>query len=130
MTVLADTSALYALLDRNDIRHTQAAEAFPGLLGSEGLVTHNYVVVETTALVQHRLGAAAARRFLDDLVPSLSISWVDEDLHRAAVDRLLRGRRKVSLVDWVSFELMRRLKIGRAFAFDPDFEAQGFRTVT
>lgn len=129
MTVLTDTSAL-ALLDRNDIRHAQAAEAFPGLLGSEGLVTHNYVVVETTALVQRRLGAAAARRFLDDLVPSLSILWVDEDLHRAAVDRLLGGRRKVSLVDWVSFELMRRLKISRAFAFDPDFEAQGFRTVT
>jgi predicted nucleic acid-binding protein len=33
----------------------------------------------------------------------------------------------VSLVDWTSFELMRRKGIETALAFD-DFERQGFRT--
>ena len=56
--------------------------------------------------------------------------FVDEDLHRAAVTALLAGvRRRVSLVDWVSFELMRRRRIERAFAFDRDFERQGFEAV-
>ncbi|MDQ6909249.1 MAG: hypothetical protein M3Z84_00445, partial [Actinomycetota bacterium] len=58
-------------------------------------------------------------------------SVIDLAFRRVAVGSLLAaGRRDVSLVDWVSFELMRRLKITRAFAFDPDFEAQGLRTVT
>jgi predicted nucleic acid-binding protein len=42
---------------------------------------------------------------------------------------LAAARRKVSLVDWVSFEVMRRTGIDVAFAFDDDFRAQGFRTV-
>jgi predicted nucleic acid-binding protein len=33
------------------------------------------------------------------------------------------------LVDWVSFEVMRRERIESAFAFDADFDAQGFRTI-
>jgi predicted nucleic acid-binding protein len=33
------------------------------------------------------------------------------------------------LVDWTSFLVMRRLGIDRAFTFDPDFTAQGFRVV-
>jgi predicted nucleic acid-binding protein len=32
----------------------------------------------------------------------------------------------VSFVDWVSFEVMRRRGLRRAFAFDPDFRAAGF----
>jgi predicted nucleic acid-binding protein len=34
----------------------------------------------------------------------------------------------VSLVDWTSFELMRRKGIETALTFDDDFERQGFRT--
>jgi predicted nucleic acid-binding protein len=33
------------------------------------------------------------------------------------------------VVDWVSFEVMRREGIGSAFAFDAAFDAQGFRTI-
>jgi predicted nucleic acid-binding protein len=38
-------------------------------------------------------------------------------------------RRDVSLVDWVSFEVMRRSGIGTAFAFDRDFRRHGFATI-
>ena len=65
-----------------------------------------------------------------DLLPPLTVSWVDEELHRAAVTSLLAsGRKDVSLVDWVSFELMRRAGISMAFAFDRDFAAQGFSLI-
>lgn len=83
-----------------------------------------------TALVQRRLGSVATRFLLEDLVPSLEVVWVDQHLHDNAVSAVLAGlRRRVSLVDWVSFEVMRRQGIERAFAFDRDFVAQGFETV-
>lgn len=124
-----DTSALYALLDRDDANHTAAAGAFPSLL-EETLLTHNYVLVETTALVQSRLGGAAVAALLEDLVPAISVRFIGAELHRAAVSALLAAaRRAISLVDWVSFEVMREGAMETAFAFDRDFAAQGFSTV-
>jgi uncharacterized protein len=129
VTTFVDTSALYALLDADDRRHADAARAFPALLEGEELLTHNYVLVEAAALVQARLGAAATRALLDDLAPALHVVWVDEHLHRAAVAAVLAApRRKVSLVDLTSFEVMRRRALETAFAFDRDFAAAGFRT--
>jgi len=47
--VFVDTSALFALLDRDDDFHSAARSFFPEL-ATRTLVTHNYVVVETIAL--------------------------------------------------------------------------------
>jgi len=127
MSVFVDTSALYALLDRDDENHPAAAAAFPALLDREALLTHGYVVVETTALVQRRLGMEAVRALVDDMLPAFELVFVDEPLRQAAVAALLAsGARDVSLVDWTSFELMRQLGVGKAFAFDEDFARQGF----
>lgn len=38
-------------------------------------------------------------------------------------------RRRVSLVDWVSVTVMRRLGMTEAFAFDDDFADHGFTLV-
>ncbi len=127
MAVFVDTSALYAVLDRDDHCHPAAAETFAALLDDAELVTHTYVVVETTALVQRRLGMDAVRALTDDVLPALELVAVDESLHATAVSALLAaGSREISLVDWTSFELMRRLSISEAFAFDADFRDQGF----
>jgi predicted nucleic acid-binding protein len=42
---------------------------------------------------------------------------------------LVAGRRKVSLVDWTSFLVMRRRGISTAFALDSDFAAEGFEVI-
>jgi len=130
MTVFVDTSALYAVLDRDDANHRDAAVAFPDLLGHDRLLTHSYVAVEASALVQRRLGIEAVRALHDDVLPALELTWVDEPLHRAGVAAMLAGgKRDVSLVDWTSFELMRRRGVSTAFAFDDDFTRQGFTLV-
>ncbi len=126
--IFVDTSALYALLDVDDAAHSEARAFFE--TGPLPLLTHNYVIVETAALVHRRLGPATARALLEDLLPALHTRWVDEELHRAALSAFLAAvRRRTSLVDWVSFEVMRREAIREAFTFDRDFSVQGFTIV-
>jgi predicted nucleic acid-binding protein len=129
--IFVDTSALYALLDRSDANHGEAGGIWQDLLERrEPLVTHNYVVVEAVALVQRRLGMGAVRTLVDDVLGVVRVLWVDEVLHHSAVTALLAsGKRDVSLVDRVSFELMQRQRVDRAFAFDEDFVVHGFTAV-
>ena len=129
MIVFVDTSALFALVDRDDEFHGAARSFFPEL-ATRTLVTHNYVVVETIALVQARLGLAAVRAFVDDFRPLLDTVWITEEMHRSIEASLqLDSDRRISFVDRVSFELMRRQAIGQAFAFDEDFRSAGFELV-
>jgi len=87
-------------------------------------------VVETSALVQRRLGMDAVRALADEVLPALDVLPVDDALQAVATAALLAaGLREVSLVDWTSFELMRRLGLAQAFAFDDDFARQGFATL-
>ena len=128
MSVFVDSSALYPLLDADSDVHAAAAEEWNRLL-DDGvrLRTHAYVVVEIAALAQRRIGMAAAVALHRDLVPVLSVRFVDEELHRQAETSLLAaGRRKVSLVDWTSFGMMRDENLTEAFAFDGHFAEQGF----
>ena len=129
MTALVDTSAIYALLAGNDENHAAANEALDSF-AEEPLLTHNYVVLESAALVQRRLGVPAVRALFDDLLPAFELIWVDEHTHRAAAAALIASANdRVSLVDWTSFEVMRQRGIDRAFAFDDDFAEQGFALV-
>jgi len=128
VSVFVDTSALYAVLDRDDENHSRASEAFAELLPDTTLLTHSYVVVEATALVQRRLGVDAVRVLVDDVLPAIELVFVDESLHRAGTAALLASAaRDVSLVDWTSFELMRKEGVATAFAFDEDFARHGFQ---
>src|SRR5687768_5943300 len=96
---------------------------------SDGRVTHSGVLTESAALIQRRLGMHALRHLLEVLLPSLEIVWIDAELHRLASTALLAaGHRRFSLVDWTSFTVMRERSITHAFAFDEDFERQGFET--
>lgn len=131
MTTFVDTSALYALLDAAQETHSAASGAWHGLLdGAEPLLTTSYVLVETSALVQRRLGMPAVRALHEELLPVIDVHWMDAADHAAAVEVFLAaGRRGLSLVDCASFRVMRRLRIRRAFAFDEDFPDQGFEIV-
>ena len=128
MRIFIDTSAFYALLDRDDENHRKAKNAWVDLLKNENtLITSNYVLVETFALLQHRLGIEAVRGFQNDILPLVNIEFVISELHRSGVSALLSAsRRNLSLVDCVSFEMMRTLEIKTAIAFDPHFKEQGF----
>ncbi len=123
-----DTSAIYAVLDRDDHEHNLAKQTWGLLLNSqETLLTSNYVLVECCALAQHRLGLEAVRVIEEDMRPMMKVQWVDEQVHRIAIAAVLAARRrKLSLVDCSSFEVMRQREVRRAFAFDKHFVEEGF----
>ena len=57
MTTFVDTSAFLAVLSRGDQFHQEAAELWQDLINQgERLICNNYVIVETTALLQRRFG--------------------------------------------------------------------------
>lgn len=128
MTVFMDTSAFLAVLDADDANHERASQIWRELITQEEtLACSNYVLVETFALVQNRLGMTAVRVLQNDILAMISVEWVDESLHRSGVSALITaGRRHLSLVDCTSFETMRRLGNQLAFTFDQHFAEQGF----
>jgi uncharacterized protein len=129
VTLFVDTSALYALMDRDDRNHERATRFWSTVSVAEPLLTHNYVLVETSALVQRRLGVEALRVLVDELTLPISTVFVDRAVHAAAVTGVLAARlRQLSLVDMVSFEVMRTAGIQAAFAFGDHFARFGFDT--
>ena len=130
MTTFVDTSGILALLDSSEARHEDAWRAWETLVSSgQELLTSSFVLVETYALVQSRLGMDAIRTLHEELLPLLSVHWVDSSIFTESANALLvADRRRLSLVDCASFVLMRQLGIKHAFAFDNHFSEQGFQT--
>ncbi|MDD5308500.1 MAG: PIN domain-containing protein [Deltaproteobacteria bacterium] len=131
MSLFVDTSALYALLVGSDRGHARVRAAFEqALREGTGLLTTSYALVETTTLLQHRIGLDAVRDLDRSLAPVLDVEWISPQVHAKAMKRLLReSRREVSLVDWVSFEVMRGSGISRALTLDRHFGDEGFEVV-
>jgi uncharacterized protein len=127
MMIFIDTSALYALMDADDRNHERARDAWAQWLDQPiQFLTSNYVLLESMALIQHRLGIRAARQFDEELMPVLRVHWIDAELHTTALKMVLAiGQRDLSLVDCTNIELMRRLGHRTIFAFDRRYPEQG-----
>jgi uncharacterized protein len=128
VTTFIDTSFFIALLTKEDRFHAKADQAWRTLLESDdSLVSTNYTLLETFSLIQNRLGLEAVTDFQRDVVPLLSLEWVDENCHEAGLAAVLAAKRKnLSLVDCVSFEVMRRNGVKNVLTFDKHFREHGF----
>jgi len=126
--VMVDTSAFAALVVARDAGH-QAAVAIHDRLGREGwqLVTTNYVLAETHALLLAREGRDVALDGLRGIDRGAAVVRAAEEDEQRARSILERYRDKTfTLTDAISFAVMERLGIGFAFTFDRHFAQYGF----
>jgi uncharacterized protein len=128
--IFLDTSAIYALADVDDANHEKAIALFDAVQNTEEqLLTSSYVLVESAALLQRRLGHNSALAFLRDAA-DFEVHWVTPEIHTDAVSRLgTPGNSTLSLVDAVSFVVMRLHGTNTYLGFDRHFEAEGFHRV-
>jgi uncharacterized protein len=126
--IYIDTSAFYALMDRADPYHRCAVDLWPSLLEDPVcLLTSNYVVSETMALIQHRLGFEAAALWHKDVLGVMRICWVDQVTHQRAHELWLGLRRhQCSQVECVSYVIMHQNRIEKVFTFNRSFADLGF----
>jgi predicted nucleic acid-binding protein len=127
--VLVDTSAIFALLDRSDIRHPAARDALNDMRRRRvaPLIT-NFIIAESHALLLNRLNADIARRWvLDNAWPIERAS--DDDEARARTILRQYSDKTFSYTDATSFAVMERLGLKTAFAFDPHFRQYGFQVL-
>jgi predicted nucleic acid-binding protein len=115
----------------NDIYHERATKKWITLLDEgQECVTNNYVVLESIAITQKRLGLQAVQELSENILEHVHIGWVDEVQHMQALETVLSiYRRQLSFVDCTAFQTMRRLGIETAFTFDSHFHEEGFNTI-
>jgi predicted nucleic acid-binding protein len=129
--IFVDTSAWYALKATDDRFHEDAVSFNDALkTGRHGsLIVSDYILDETATLLMGTKAGETASGFLDEVLHSKSVRivWIEPELFHQATTTFKSGSgRGWSFTDCTSFELMRRLKIGEAFAFDRHFSEAGF----
>ncbi len=134
MRALVDTSALLALARRRDQHHARAVEIADRHLAAGGqYVGTTLVLGELHSHLLYLRGPRDARAVLLHLLDDPVHEWVEVPaslVREAVVNWLARyPDQRFSIVDAVSFEVMRRMGLRHAFAFDRHFEVAGFEVL-
>ena len=131
--IFVDTSAWVALADKDDSHHKDAASNYPSIFKNhKSLVTSNLVIAETYILLLKELRHKAAIEFLERVKASPRILRIysNENVETEAEGILATfADQDFSYTDAVSFVMMKRQKIRKAFCFDKHFVTAGFTNI-
>lgn len=129
--MFVDTGPLLALLTRRD-QHHAAAVAFVRSNPGIRFVMTDLILSEVVTRARARGSAAAAAAAGRDYLASrrFEVLFVDAPIVSSSLARLEQfADKRLSLTDCVSFEVMDRLGLLRAFTFDRDFRDCGYDVV-
>ena len=126
---MIDTSAVYALLDRSDNNHDQAKAILKQLQVEKFIpLLTNYIEAECHALITTKLGAELGRKWLRE--NSWPVERAEAEDEIAAKELIYQYTDKdFTLVDAITFIIMQRLNIQKAFAFDRHFVQMGYQVL-
>lgn len=129
MKMLVDTGALLAFHSKADQHHARAA-AFLREHPETRFVLTDLILAELVTRLRARAdaprAAAAGRSYLASR--RYEVLFVDAPLVTSGLARMEQfGDKGLSLTDCVSLEVMDRLGLTTAFAFDRDFRDCGYR---
>ena len=128
MKLLADTSALLALVFEKDENH-RAAAAFVQANPRARFVSSDLILAEVATRLRARSSAERAVAIARDILRSrrYEVVFVDADLLDGALERMAGlADKRLSLTDCASFALMDNLGLDTAFTFDSDFRECGY----
>lgn len=129
--VFADTVGLLAIWDKSDQWHEAAKKAYATLVDErQPLVTTSYVLLECGNSAARRPFRGAVERLRQALERGgLLIRPTEEDWYAAWIAYGRGDAGAAGIVDHVSFAVMRRRGITRAFTNDHYFRAAQFETL-
>jgi predicted nucleic acid-binding protein len=131
--VFADTSALYALVNRRDFGHDAAKEAVGRLVrAGRKIVITDYVLAETLNLANARGGSLVASRVLDLVEQSAGIrmEWIGVERFGVATTFFRKhADHGYSFTDCTSFTVMKQEKLTEALTTDRHFREAGFKVL-
>jgi predicted nucleic acid-binding protein len=126
--LIADAGFFYALADRTDRHHRVAVDALQAL--SEPLITTWPVLTEATHLMQARLSAAVATRFMEHVADGLSVIHAIDAAQSRVIARLMKkyADLPMDLADASLVLLAEHLDDGRILSTDQrDFKTYRFK---
>lgn len=131
--IFIDTGAFIAKYFNRDQYHQRAVEIWNRIgANGENCITSNFVLDETFTLLARRAGYEFAIQRARNIYAShaLKIIRPDEKDELSALDFFNKyADQDVSFTDCISFVLMKREKIDRAFSFDRHFQLAGFNLI-
>lgn len=130
--VFVDTSAFYVLVNDRDATHDEAVAILRGVQGEDReIVTSNFVVAETHALLVRRLGRNVAIEFVRSIHAGLATVVRVEEADEERAVAIIEGYadKAFSYTDATSFAVMERLGVTTAFSFDRHFPQFGLVTL-
>ncbi len=128
MKVFVDSSAIAALIIKNDKNHLKAVSVLKKLTDSQAeLILSNFVLAETYNLIAARTYPVKAREWL--LSNTWSVERVSASDEKEALAIIQRYADKgYSYTDATSFSFIKRLDFNMAFTFDRHFSQFGIPT--
>ena len=131
--IFIDTGAFLARFLRNDQHHPKAVAVWEELSSNrENCFTSNFVLDETFTLLGRRAGYGFSVQRAKNIYASQALTICRPDREDEINALQFFGKfadQHVSFTDCISFVLMKREKIHRAFSFDRHFEFAGFDLV-
>ncbi len=129
--IFVDAVAVLALLNTRDQWHVAAESVYQEIRTSQDrLITTTFVLLECGNAVARTSMRASIADFWARLERSkLVIRPTESDWQQAWIDYRRGMAGSASIVDHVSFQVMRRLGIQEAFTNDQHFTAAGFQVL-
>lgn len=118
--ILIDTGAFYALIDKNDLNHTEARRFYEKIAGKEVLCASLPILTEAWLLIEARLGSYFANKLWESA--SKGVFEILE-LERGDLERAFEIENKYSkagfgFIDSTCFALCEKYKINKVFTYD------------
>ncbi|HVF69911.1 MAG TPA: PIN domain-containing protein [Xanthomonadales bacterium] len=127
--IFIDTSAIAAIMNKNDQFHKKAITFYNKILEAEySLVLTNFIIAETHALLlKNTHDSSLGLKWLGEAAyQAFHVIRPDETDEKEAIKLLTKYDDKAwSLTDALSFRIMEKFSIAYYFSFDGDFKQIG-----